>query len=477
MTESCDDKAPFGPSGESPMDRALCRRLLDIALENGGDYAELFFEYRAGGGFSFSDDTLKAVSRGVSMGVGVRVQRQGVTGFASSEDLSFKALERAAKTASQIAVGGGGKRAFALESPPIPRRYEVEAASLDAPLREKRLLCERAASAALSFDPRVIAAESTFSEEVREILVATSDGIFAHDVQPLFRVGVRVRAEDHRSWREGSSGGGGRVGLGYFRDRPPEWHGREAARQAVQLLDCRQGPTGDVVVVWGSADCGIIFQQAVAQSLEADYILAGTSGLAGLMGRQIANDFFTLIDDASVPGSRGSLNVDDEGIVPHQTVLIEEGRVCGHLHDRRSARLLGHSTTGNGRRESFGTTPMPRCTNTLVLPGPHEPEEILRSVKRGILVMKLGGGQIDMSNGDFVFGMTESYLIEDGTVTAPLAPQNILGNVIEMLGNVTMLGSDVFLSDGIWTSGKHNQSVPVGVGCPVMRVESLFIAS
>ncbi|MDI1477476.1 TldD/PmbA family protein [Polyangium sp. y55x31] len=451
--------------------------MLDIALENGGDYADLFFEYRASSGFSFSDGTLKAASRNVSAGVGVRVQRRGMTGFASTEDLSFEALERAAKTASEIAVGGGGKRAFALESRPLPRRYEVEDVSLDAPLREKRLLCERAALAALSFDPRVTAAESSFSEEVREILVATSDGIFAHDVQPLFRVGVRARAEDHRSWREGTSGGGGRVGLGYFHGTPPEWHGREAARQAVQLLDCRQGPTGDVVVVLGSADCGIIFQQAVAQSLEADYVFTRTSALVDLMGRQIASEFFTLIDDASVPGSRGSLNVDDEGIVPHPTVLIEQGRVCGYLHDRRSARLLGHSTTGNGRRASFGASSMPRCTNTLVLPGPDEPESILRSVKHGILVLKLGGGQIDMSNGDFVFGTTESYLIEDGRVTAPLAPQNILGNAIEMLGNVTMLGSDVFISDGIWTSGKHDQSVPIGVGCPVMRIESLFVAS
>jgi TldD protein len=476
MQTMIDHRAPFGPRGENPVDEALCRRLLDIALENGGDYADLFFEYRASGGFSFTEGILKAASRGVSVGLGVRVLRRGATGYASTEDLSLDAMERAARTASQIAAGGGVSRAVALTSRPLPRRYEVETVSLAEPHREKRSLCERAAAAALRFDHRVVATECSFAEEAREIVIATSDGVFAHDVQPLFRFGARAIAQGRGARREGSSGGGGRTGLAYFLDRTPEWHGEEAAREAVEFLDCRDGPRGDVVVVLGSADCGIILQHAVAQCLEADYVLTRNSAFRELLGRNVTRGFCTLVDDPSLPGARGSINIDDEGVVPQRTMLIEEGRLAGYIHDRRSAHLLGASPTGNGRRESFAMAPMPRCTNTVLLPGPHDPEAILRSVKRGIWVKKLGGGQVDVGTGDFVFSSQASYLIENGRLTAPLATRNILGNGLQMLRDLTMLGSDGSVSDGIWTASKEGQSVPVGVGCPTMKIETLFVS-
>lgn len=477
MNNPAGYRAPFGPTGEHPVDKALCRRLLDIALGNGGEYADLFFEYRVGGALSFADGIVKVASRGVTVGMGVRVLRQNATGYACTEELSFEALERAAKTASQIAMGGGGHEAVAFESHPMLNRYELETSSLDIPLLEKRALCERAAIAAHRFDPRIMAVECNFSEEVREILIATSTGTFARDVQPVFRIGVRALARDRKSSREGTSGGGGRCGWEYFLDKPPEWHGREAARHAVQFLDCREGPTGDVVVVLGSPDCGILFQQAVAYGLEADFVVDGRSAFRNSLGEDVASAFVTLVDAPSIPGARGSINIDDEGVVPHGTVLIGEGRLCGYLHDRRSARIFGVSPTGNGRRESFAAVPLPRCTNTVILPGPYDPEAIVRSVRRGILVKKLGGGQVDISNGDFIMSLSESYLIEGGKVTAPLAPQNILGNGLKTLRNITMLGSDTEISDGIWTAGKNAQSVPVSVGCPTMRIEELFVSA
>ncbi|WP_437333027.1 metallopeptidase TldD-related protein [Sorangium sp. So ce296] len=475
MSRSQAYRAPFAPGEENAVDAALCERLLSVALSKGGDYADLFFEYRAGGGFTFDEGILKAASRGVSMGVGVRVQRGDATGYAYTEDLTWDAMRRAAETAAQIATGSGGTEKIELRRRELPSRYELPSISLDAPGLAKRALLERASAAALAYDPSIIKAEASFVEEVREVLVATSDGRMAHDVQPLIRFGVRAIAERDGKRQEGSSGGGGRMTTAYFEDRSPEWHAKEAARQAVAMLDAREAPAGEMNVVLAPGDSGILLHEAVGHGLEADFNRKGTSNYAGRVGSDVASPLCTVVDDATLLQSRGTINVDDEGNEPERSTLIENGKLVGYMHDRLSARHYGLTPTGNGRRESFASAPMPRMTNTILLAGPHDPEEIVKSVKRGVFAKKFGGGQVDISNGDFVFSLTESYLIEDGKLTAPLKGVNLIGNGPEVLRRVTMLGHDVATSDGIWTCGKDGQSVPVGVGCPTIKIDRITV--
>ena len=475
MTSSVRYRAPFAPGGSAGIDERMCARLLSVALARGGDYADVFFEYRAGGGLSFEEGILKSASRGVSVGVGVRVQRGDATGYAYTEDLGWDAMKRAAETASQIAAGGGGVAPVELRRLDLPRRYDLPAPTLDAPGAAKRALLERASAAAHAFDPSIVKAEASLAEEIREILVATSDGRVVHDVQPLIRFGVRAVAEKSGRRQDGSSGGGGRTTLAYFDDRSPEHHAREAARQAVLMLDAREAPAGQMEVVLAPGDSGILLHEAVGHGLEADFNRKGTSNYSGQVGKSVASPLCTVVDDATLVQSRGSIDADDEGNVPTRSVLIEDGVLRGYLHDRLSARHFKLGATGNGRRESFASHPMPRMTNTILLAGPHDPEEILKSVKRGIFARKFGGGQVDIANGDFVFSLTESYLVEDGKITAPLKGVNLIGNGPECMRDVVMLGHDVEVSDGIWTCGKDGQSVPVGVGCPTIKIGRITV--
>jgi TldD protein len=474
-TQSALYRAPFGPGGSAAVDAKLAEKLLAVALGRGGDYADLFFEYRAAGGLVFDEGILKTASRGVSMGLGVRVQKGDATGYAYVERLDWEAMVRAADTAAQIASGGGSKTPIIAQPRELPTRYELEKVTLDVPGLEKRALLERAAAAAHACDPHVVKVEASLAEEVREILVVTSDGTMVRDTQPLVRFGVRVIAEKDGKRQEGSSGGGGRTSLGYFEGKSPEWHAREAARQAMIMLDAQEAPAGQMEVVLAPGDSGILLHEAVGHGLEADFNRKGTSNYSGKLGENVASEVCTVVDDATLLQSRGTINVDDEGNEPRSSVLIEKGKLVGYMHDRLSAKHFGLRPSGNGRRESFGCAPMPRMTNTILLAGPNDPEEILRSVKRGVYAKKFGGGQVDIANGDFVFSLTESYLVEDGKITAPLKGVNLIGNGPEVLRKVTMLGHDVEVSDGIWTCGKDGQSVPVGVGCPTIKIASITV--
>jgi TldD protein len=327
-----------------------------------------------------------------------------------------------------------------------------------------------------AYDPHIVKAEASFSEEIREVLIATSDGVMAYDVQPLFRFGARAIAEKNGKRQEGSSGGGGRKTMAdYFADRSPEWHAREAARQAITMLDAEDAPAGEMNVVLAPGDSGILLHEAVGHGLEADFNRKGTSNYAGKIGQPVASPLCTVVDDATLGHGRGTINVDDEGNEPGRSVLIENGTLVDYMHDRLSARHYKRTPTGNGRRESFGAAPLPRMTNTILLAGPHDPEEIVSSVKRGVFAKKFGGGQVDISNGDFVFSLTESYLIEDGKITQPLKGVNLIGNGPDVLSKVTMLGTDLDISDGIWTCGKDGQSVPVGVGCPTIKIDRITV--
>lgn len=468
-------RAPFAPDGSAPIDPDICRRLLEHALSRGGDYADLFFEYRAAGGLSFEEGITRSASRGVSMGLGVRVQVGEATGYAHVEELTPEAMRRAADTAGQIARAGGGSTAIRLERRDIPDRYRLEVPSIELAGSPKRELLERASRAAQARDSRITKVSASFSEEIREILIATSDGRFVRDMQPLMRIGVQAVAEDGSRRESGRSGGGGRMTLGYFEAFSPEWHGESAATQAITMLDARPAPAGQLEVVLAPGDSGILLHEAVGHGLEADFNRKGTSNYSGQLGQLVASELCTVVDDATLTQGRGSLNVDDEGLEPGRTVLIENGILRGYMQDRLSARLLNSQSTGNGRRESFACVPMPRMTNTILLAGQHDPEEIIGSVKRGIYAKAFGGGQVDIANGDFVFNLTESYLIEDGRISAPLKGVNLIGNGPETLREVVMLGTDIKVSDGIWTCGKDGQSVPVGVGCPTVKISRITV--
>ncbi len=467
--------APFGPGGSNAVDSTVAERLLSTALAKGGDYADLFFEYRAAGGFVFDEGILKSASRGVSMGLGVRVQKGDATGYAYVERLDWDAMKRAAQTAAQIASGGGSKVPVPVRSVEPPRRYELDQVTLDVSGIDKRSVLQRAAAAAHAHDPRIIKVEASLSEEIREVLVITSEGAMVRDAQPLLRFSIRAIAEKNGKRQEGSSGGGGRPSMGYFEGKLPEWHATEAARQAVTMLDAHEAPAGQMEVVLAPGDSGILLHEAVGHGLEADFNRKGTSNYSGKMGAGVASDLCTVVDDATLLQSRGTINVDDEGQEPHRTVLIEKGRLVGYMHDRLSASHFGIKPTGNGRRESFACAPMPRMTNTILLAGPHHPAEILKTVRRGVYAKKFGGGQVDIANGDFVFSLTESYLVEDGKITAPLKGVNLIGNGPDVLRRVTMLGDDVEVSDGIWTCGKDGQSVPVGGGCPTVKISAITV--
>ena len=475
-THSALYKAPFGPGGASEVDVKMAEQLLAIALDKGADYADLFFEYRAAGGLVYDEGILKSASRGVSMGLGVRAQQGDATGYAYTERLDWDAMKRAAETAASIATGGGAKTPVATHSSNVlPARYDLDKVTLDVAGMEKRKILERAAAAAHAADPHVVKVEASFAEEIREILVVTSDGRLARDVQPLMRFGIRVIAEKDGKRQEGSSGGGGRTTIGYFDGKSPEWHAKEAARHAVLMLDAQEAPAGQMEVVLAPGDSGILLHEAVGHGLEADFNRKGTSNYSGQIGQLVASELCTVVDDATLLQSRGSINVDDEGHEPRSSTLIEKGKLVGYMHDRLSAKHYGLTPSGNGRRESFAAAPMPRMTNTILVAGPHDPEEILKSVKRGVFAKKFGGGQVDISNGDFVFSLTESYLVEDGKITAPLKGVNLIGNGPDVLRKVSMLGHDVETSDGIWTCGKDGQSVPVGVGCPTIKISSITV--
>jgi TldD protein len=472
--------APFAPGGEHEIDTQLAERLLRAALAAGGDYADLYFEYRIAADYVLEEERIKTVGRGVTLGLGVRVLKGDATGYAYTEDLSYERMEHAARIAGQIAFAGGHTEPVAVTPVALPSYYLVGTPSLAVPAAEKLALLRAADEAARAADPRIVKVEASFVEQVRETLVVTSDGRMARDFQPLIRFGVRAVAEEGTKRQSGSSGGGGRYGLDYFAPgsdiaRDGAWHGREAVRIALAMLDARDAPAGELPVVLAPGDSGILLHEAVGHGLEADFNRKQTSNYSGQLGNLVASELCTVVDDGTVPFSRGTINVDDEGYTSRPNVLIENGKLVGYMHDRISARHFHVEPTGNGRRQSFRYMPMPRMTNTNLQPGPHDPDEIISTVERGIYAKRFSGGQVNISNGDFVFSLTESYLIENGKLTAPLKGANLIGNGPDVLRRVTMLGNDFELSDGIWTCGKDGQSVPVGVGTPTVKISTITV--
>jgi len=477
---------PLTTAAASPLDQidaAIAERLLGVALGSGGDYADLYFEFRSGADFLLEEGRVRTVGRGVAVGLGVRVLRGDATGYAYTEELSDERMLDAARTAAQIASSGGAPDPVAVRRLDLPSFYPIERSSLDLAGQEKIALLRRADAAARAADPRIVRVEASLAEEWREVLVVTSDGHLARDQQPMIRFGVSAVAEGEgadgkgKQRQGGRSGGAGRFGMEYFQ-RPgqsPEEHGREAARLAIGMLYAVDAPAGPMEVVLGPGESGILLHEAVGHGLEADFNRKKTSNYSEQLGQQVASPLCTVVDDGTVGHARGSINVDDEGNPGRRNVLIENGVLVGYMQDRLSAKHFGLTPSGNGRRQSFRHEPLPRMTNTFLSPGQDAPEDIIRSVKRGVYAKHFSGGQVNISNGDFVFALTESYLIEDGKLTAPLKGVNLIGNGPDVLRKVTMLGNDFRLSDGTWTCGKDGQSVPVGIGTPTLKISEITV--
>ncbi len=450
---------------------------LGSAVARRADYGDLYFEFRTNEAIALEDGLVKRANKSVSQGVGVRVVAAEKTGYAYSDDVTVATIEQAAKTAGHIAATESGTQAVAIR-PARPARdlYALATPPLDAPLDRKIALLEAIDREARAYDPRIKNVLASIAVEHKIVMIATSTGEVVSDVQPLARLNVTCIAEDGGSRQQGTYGGGGRSEFSFFLD--DERHlrfTREAARQAILNLEASDAPAGEMTVVLGPGWPGILLHEAIGHGLEGDFNRKGTSAFAKLLGTKVASELCTVVDDGTIPNRRGSLNVDDEGTPTSRTVLIEKGVLRGFLQDRLNARLMGMPLTGNGRRESYAHSPMPRMTNTFMLAGESAPEDILRSVDRGLYAVQFGGGQVDITNGKFVFSASEAYLIEGGRVTRPVKGATLIGNGPDVLTRISMVGHDLALDEGIGTCGKDGQSVPVGVGLPTVRIDSLTV--
>ena len=456
--------------------QADIERYLAGALSAGGDFADLYFEYQVSTSVSLHESMVKSATQGISVGCGVRVLSGERTGYAYTDDLAPERILHAARTAAMIASGPAKQPVMGLTDRPAHNLYPVPLPSVEADVMAKVDLVNRADVAARAYDPRIQEVRVGYADELRRILVIGSDGSFAEDNQPLARLNVFCLAKSGNESAPGTSGGGGRVALDYFlTEKTPEYFAKEAARQAIIQLDAVEAPAGEMEVVLGPGWPGVLLHEAIGHGLEADFNRKKTSAFTEMMGRRVASDKCTVVDNGTMPGRRGSLNVDDEGNPTANTVLIEKGILKNYLTDKLSARLMGMGNTGNGRRESYQHIPMPRMTNTYMLAGEDAPEDIIGSVQRGVYAVNFGGGQVDITNGKFVFSASEAYLIEDGKITAPLKNATLIGNGPDVLTKVSMVGSDLKLDEGIGICGKDGQSVPVGVGIPTLKVDRLTV--
>jgi TldD protein len=467
-------EAPFmtGPQAITPQ---LASKLLSRALARGGDFADLYFEYRRSTSISMEDARVRSVGGSIDMGVGIRVVEGQAVGYAYAESLDPEAMLEAAETASQIARSGRKHKPIAVRRRRAGDVYPVENEIVDVDGKARVELLRRADKAARAASPKIVRVDASLVAVHKEILVVSSRGELVYDFQPMCRISVSAVAREGSRTESGSSSGGGRMGLEYFDRMSPEAHGQEAARVALLNLDSREAPAGTMPVVLAPGDSGILLHEAVGHGLEADFARKATSNYTGRVGQPVASSLVTVIDDPEIAASRGSINIDDEGVAPQVHRLIEHGQLSGYLHDRISADWFGTQPTGSGRRESFRHEPLPRMTNTFMEEGEDDPEDIIKSVKRGIYAKKFSGGQVNISNGDFVFSLTEGYLIEDGKLTAPLKGVNLIGNGPEALATVSMVGWDFQLSDGMWTCGKDGQGVPVGVGMPTVKLDAMTV--
>ena len=439
------------------------------------DYADLYFQYSRSESWSLEEGIVKSGSFNIDQGVGVRAVSGEKTAFAYSDDISLPALQSAARATRAIAAqGGAGSANVARRGEPLALYAPQDPlASLDAQAKVK--LLERLEQAARRIDPRVTQVMASLAGEYEVVLVARSDGMQAADIRPLVRLSLQVIVEADGRREQGSAGGGGRFDYGYFTDEVIGDYAKKAVQQALTNLEARPAPAGTMNVVLGPGWPGVLLHEAVGHGLEGDFNRKGTSAFSGRIGERVAAPGVTVVDDGTIAGRRGSLNIDDEGNRTQNNVLIEDGVLRGYLQDALNARLMGVPVTGNGRRESYAHVPMPRMTNTYMLNGQCEADEIIASVDRGLYAVNFGGGQVDITSGKFVFSASEAWMIENGKLTYPVRGATLIGNGPDALTRVKMIGNDMQLDTGVGTCGKEGQSVPVGVGQPTLRIDELTV--
>ncbi len=461
------------PSG---LDENHLMDAFSVLLDSAADSGDIYFQLRKHEAWSLEDGIVKDASHNISQGVGIRAIKGEKSGFAYSDEIVLPALLESCKAARAIARGGQGGSVQSWKLSTGNQLYPAQN-PLDTISEEDKVdLLRKLDSQARKQDSRVKQVMLSLAGSHEMILVANSDGQLAADIRPLVRLYVSVIAEHKGRLEQGSAGGGGRVGYDFFNeeDRGPSYV-REAVRMALLNLEAVDAPAGTMNVVLGPGWPGVLLHEAVGHGLEGDFTYKGTSVFSGRIGERVASKGITVVDDGTLENRRGSLNIDDEGTASQYNVLIEDGILKGFMQDRLSAKLSKTAPTGNGRRESFAHLPMPRMTNTYMLAGEHDPQEILESVDTGFYAVNFGGGQVDITSGKFVFSASEAYLIEKGKVTRPVKGATLIGDGPDVLTKVSMIGNDLKLDDGVGTCGKEGQSVPVGVGQPTLRVDGLTV--
>ena len=439
------------------------------------DYADLYFQYSRAESWSLEEGIVKSGSFNIDQGVGVRAVSGEKTAFAYSDDISLNALESAAQATRAIAKQGGtqtvpmlyhgSRREIYLPHDPIASLKDAD----------KVALLERLEGYARALDPRVKQVMAGLAGEYEVVMVARSDGLMNADIRPLVRLSLQVIVESDGKREQGSAGGGGRFDYAYFDDAMLRRYAALAVHQAVTNLDAAPAPAGNMTVVLGNGWPGILLHEAIGHGLEGDFNRKGSSAFSGRVGERVAAQGVTVVDDGTLARRRGSLQMDDEGNPAQCTTLIENGILRGYLQDSLNARLMGVATTGNARRESYAHLPMPRMTNTYMLNGDKDPQEIIASVKHGLYAVNFGGGQVDITSGKFVFSTAEAYMIEDGKITHPVKGATLIGNGPDVLTRISMIGNDMALDPGVGTCGKEGQSVPVGVGQPTVKIDGLTV--
>lgn len=456
-------------------ERHLNRALGSINLKD-VDVADLYFQVSRQESWSVEDGKLKEGSFHHDQGVGVRVVSGEKTGFAYSDELLLPSLEQAARAARAISRQGQSKAVRVSANRPAAALYSSVDPTTSISDEKKTALLAELDATVRALDNRVKQVMLSLSSVQDLILIAAADGTLAADMRPLVRLNVSVILEENGRREQGYAGGGARAGLDYFIDSElPAELAREAVRQAVVQLEAQPAPAGTMPVVLGNGWPGILLHEAVGHGLEGDFNRKGTSAFSGKLGQSVASSLCTIVDDGTLPNRRGSLSIDDEGTPGQYNVLVEKGILRGYMQDKLNARLMGVAPTGNGRRESFAHIPMPRMTNTYMLPGPHDPGEIIASVEKGIYAPNFGGGQVDITSGKFVFSASEAYLIEKGKVTTPVKGVMLIGDGPQVLRKISMVGNDLKLDPGVGTCGKDGQSVPVGVGQPTLKIDELTV--
>ncbi len=458
------------------LDPADLRNVLGVALSSGGDFAEIFMEYRTYDSINMEEDIIKETAEGIVIGLGIRVLRGDQTGFGYTNDLSLEKIRKTALTAAAIASGKARARPAPLREKIVRKNlYRVERPASRTGLLKKIAMVREAYEAAQKFDNRIVKVKAVFQDSMQYLAILNSDGLVVRDARPMVKLVCTAISEKDGKREFGFWGGGGRVGLEYFAKLlTPAEIGEEAAREAMLLLEAADAPAGEMPIVLAPGHSGVLIHEAVGHLLEADFNRKKTSIFWNKMGKKVGSDLVTIYDDPTIPAYRGSYNIDDEGTVPRKTLLIDKGVVRGLLQDRLSAKIMKRPLTGHARRQDYECPPIPRMANTYIDRGGHAPEEILKSVKKGFYVASLQGGQVEDS-GKFTFSVSLGYLIEGGKLTAPVKQATLIGTNIDILKKIEMVGSDLAFGLQTGTCSKEGQDVPVTDGCPTLKISKMTV--